>query len=141
MRELVFTTLILVAALATKAQTQEAVIELGDTLYFEQCTSTDYTYIDYYQKTRFEEDKFLADTATGINYYKGFFDTGDFDVHRMPCSMKGSYGIVKYMMQLKLEKIGAQVVFIAEIEPGKKAAYVLELAFTSGEVRWSPKLR
>ncbi|MFB1003250.1 MAG: hypothetical protein QMC70_03825 [Bacteroidia bacterium] len=141
MKELAITALILLTAIAADAQTQEVVLEIGDTLYFDQCSGDNYTYIDYFQKTRFEKDKPLHDTATGMNYYTNFFDTGDFDVHRMPCKMKGRYGIIKHMMQVELEEIGTQAVFITEIEKGKTAAYIIELAFSRGEVLWSPAPR
>ena len=141
MKEIAITVFILFTAIAADAQTQEMVLEIGDTLYFDQCTGENYTYIDYFQKTRFEGDPLRQDTATGMNYYTIFFDTGDFDVHRMPCNMEGKYGIIKHMMQVELEEIGTQAVFIAEIEKGKTAAYVLELAFSHGEVIWSPSPR
>ena len=141
MKQLAVTIFLLSTATVANAQTQEVVLEIGDTLYFDQCIGDNYAYIDYFQKTRFEEDKLLHDTATGIRYYKAFFDTGDFDVHRMPSNMKGRYGLIKHMMQVKLEEIGTQAVFIAEIEKGRTAAYVLELAFSQGEVIWSPSPR
>jgi len=141
MKKILSLILILLAAIAVKAQTQEAVVEIGDTLFFDQCAGENYKYIDYFQKTRFEVDKPLSDTATGFNYYRTFFDTGDFDVHRMPCEMAGKYGIIKHMMQVELEKIGKQIVFIAEIEKGKTAAYIVEPAFAQGEIVWSPAPR
>lgn len=141
MKELAITTLLLFTAILADAQAQEVVLELGDTLYFDQCSGDNYTYIDYFEKTRFEADPLRQDTATEANYYTNFFDTGDFDVHRMPCNMKGKYGIIKHMMQVELKEIGTQAVFIAEIEKGKTAAYVIELAFSRGEVIWSPSPR
>lgn len=141
MKKQIGTILIILAALAANAQATEVVVEIGDTLYFEACNGDNYTYIDYFQKTRFEEDKPLSDTATGLNYYNSFFNTGDFDVHRLPCNMRGKYGVIKHMMMVELETIGTKTVFIAEIEKGKTAAYILEDAFATVEVVWSPAPR
>lgn len=141
MKKTISTLLILMMAIAANAQTEEIVVEIGDSLYFDACSGDNYTYIDYFQKTRFEQDKPLSDTATGLNYYDTFFNTGDFDVHRLPCDMQGKYGVIKHMMMVDLENIGPKMIFLAEIEKGKSAAYIVEDAFATREVLWSPAPR
>ncbi|MBT6235875.1 MAG: hypothetical protein HOI49_07290 [Bacteroidetes bacterium] len=132
---------LMIGTLAASGQAQEVVIEIGDTIYFDEYKGDNYTYIDYYKKTRFETDKPLSDTATGWNFYNTFFNTGDFDVHRMSSTMKGKYGILKHIMAVQLEGGGTQMVFIAEVDKGKSAAYIVEPAFLTGEIVWSPAPR
>lgn len=142
MKKAVSTLFILLSVWVASAQApEEVVVHIGDTLYFGECSDVNYTYIDYYVKTRFEQDKPLSDTATSWHYYSRFFDTGDFDVKRLPCSMQSSYGIIKHLMMVEMENIGEKMIFIAEIEKGKSAAYILADAFASGEVLWSPALQ
>lgn len=126
---------------AARGQVAEVIVEIGDTLYFGACNGENYTYIDFFKKTRFEDDKPLSDTATSWNYYTTFFDTGDFDVNRMPCKKSGTYSIIKHMMMVQLRDDTSQMVFVAEVEKGKSAAYIMEPAFAAAEVIWSPILR
>ncbi len=131
----------IVLAVAAHGQVADVVVEIGDTLYFGACNGENYTYIDFFQKTRFEEDKPVSDTATSWNYYSTFFDTGDFDVNRMTCEKSGTYSIIKHMMMMQLQDNTSQMVFVAEVEKGKSAAYIIEPAFAAAEVIWSPTPR
>ena len=122
------------------AQQEEVEIKIQDTLYFNQCNSTSYQYIDYYKKTRFEE-KDTSDLTHIYNwdFYNAFFNTGDFDVLRLPCSMKGKYGIIKHIMSISNEKNKSQTVVIAMIENNISAAYITEKAFLNDELIYAPK--
>jgi hypothetical protein len=125
--------------LTASAQLQEAEIQIGDTLYFDVCDGDDYKFIDYYKKTRFETDTLDTDTISGWAFYKAFFNTGDFDVTRMPCELQGRYGIINHMM---VSKIGdaEKMVVVAVIEKGVSVAYIVEDAFSEGEVTYAPRL-
>ena len=122
------------------AQQEEVEIKIQDTLYFNQCNSTSYQYIDYYKKTRFEE-KDTVDLTYIYNwdFYNTFFSTGDFDVSRLPCSMNGKYGIIKHIMSISNEKNKSQTVVIAMIENNISAAYNTEKAFLNDELIYAPK--
>ena len=122
------------------AQQEEVEIKIQDTLYFNQCNSTSYQYIDYYKKTRFEE-KDTNDLTHIYNwdFYNAFFNTGDFDVSRLPCSMNGKYGIIKHIMSISNEEKKSQTVVIAMIENNISAAYITEKAFLNDELIYAPK--
>jgi hypothetical protein len=122
------------------AQQEEVEIKIQDTLYFNHCNSTSYQYIDYYKKTRFEE-KDTNDLTHIYNwdFYNTFFNTGDFDVSRLPCSMNGKYGIIKHIMSISNEEKKSQTVVIAMIENNISAAYITEKAFLNDELIYAPK--
>lgn len=122
------------------AQQEEVEIKIQDTLYFNRCNSTSYRYIDYYKKTRFEE-KDTNDLTHIYNwdFYNAFFNTGDFDVSRLPCSMNGKYGIIKHIMSISNEEKKSQTVVIAMIENNISAAYITEKAFLNDELIYAPK--
>ncbi len=121
------------------AQTEEVNLQIGDTLYFDACDGDNYTYIDYYKKTRFEKDTLDTDTISGWKFYNAFFETGDFDVTRMPCELKGQYGITNHIMLATIDDTEKMVV-IAVIEKGVSIAYIIEESFSIGEVVYAPKL-
>ena len=124
---------------STLAFAQEEVeIQFGDTLYFGQCDAEAYTYIDFYSKTRFELDSISYDSINGWDFYNRFFNTGDFDVSRLPKSFEGAYGIVKHMMSIEsTEGVWINIVIVM-IEDGKSAAYIVEDAFIEEEVIFAP---
>jgi hypothetical protein len=139
MNKIIITTLVLIAA-ATLARAQEDVqLQLGDTLYFANGEGDSYTYIDYYQKTRFEKEKVDFDSLYNWEFYNTFFGTGDFDVTRMPKSMKGRYGIIKHFMAVQDDAGKDRNVVIVMIENGVSAAYIVEEAFLNEEVLYAPK--
>ncbi len=117
---------------------EEVEIQYGDTLYFGQCEAEAYTYIDYYNKTRFELDSISFDTINGWDFYNRFFNTGDFDVSRLPKSFQGTYGIVKHMMSIENSEGDWINVVIVMIQDGKSAAYIVEEAFIEEEVIFAP---
>ena len=119
---------------------EEVEIKIQDTLYFNECNSISYKYIDYYKKTRFEE-KDTNDLTDMYNwdFYNAFFSTGDFDVSRLPCSMKGKYGIIKHIMSIHSEHNISKTVVIAMIENNISAAYITENAFLNDELIYAPK--
>ena len=130
---------ILAGSLTCTAQ-EEATLQIGDTLYFDVCSETNYKYIDYFKKTRFEKDTIQSDTLTGWNFYNRFFDTGDFDVKRMPCSFSGGYGIIKHFLSVESKTDGLpQTVVIVSIELGVSAAYITEAAFINEEILYAPR--
>lgn len=120
------------------AQTEEVELAVGDTLYFGVCDGEAYSYIDLYVKTRFEKDSISYDTLNNWEFYNRFFGSGDFDVTRLPCSYKNSYGIIKHMMSVQNKDGEWMNVVIAMIEDGKSAAYIVEDAFLNEEVLASP---
>jgi hypothetical protein len=121
------------------AQSENVEIQIGDTLYFDACEGDSYTYIDYYKKTRFEKDTLDTDTISGWEFYKAFFETGDFDITRMPCELKGKYGIINHIMISEVNDTEKMVV-IAVIAKGVSIAYIMEESFSLGEVTYAPKL-
>jgi hypothetical protein len=131
--------LITTAAFTANAQSEEVNLQIGDTFYFDVCEGENYTFIDYYKKTRFEKDTLNTDTIDGWAFYKAFFETGDFDVTRMPCALKGQYGIINHMMLATVDDAEKMIV-IAVIEKGVSIAYIIEDAFSNGEVVYAPKL-
>jgi hypothetical protein len=136
------TTLLLILScftLSANAQSQDVEIQIGDTLYFDVCEGDSYTFIDYYKKTRFEKDTLDTDTISGWEFYNTFFKTGDFDVTRMPCKLKGQYGIINHIMISEVDDVEKMVV-IAVIEKGVSIAYIMEESFSLGEVTYAPKL-
>jgi hypothetical protein len=122
-------------ALLANAQSEDVEIQIGDTLYFDACEGDSYTYIDYYKKTRFEKDTLDTDTISGWEFYKAFFETGDFDVTRMPCELKGKYDIM-----ISEVNDTEKMVVIAVIAKGVSIAYIMEESFSLGEVTYAPKL-
>ena len=128
------------SGVTTLAQQDEVEIKIQDTLYFNQCTADTYQFIDYYKKTRFNPND--TNDLTHLynwDFYNSFFNTGDFDVSRLPCSMNGQYGIVKHIMRISDEKKNGQTVVIAMIEKNVSAAYITEEAFLNDELIYAPK--
>ena len=124
----------------SSAQENEVEIRVQDTLYFDQCNTDSYQFIDYYKKTRFEtEDTINLNDLYNWDFYNTFFNTGDFDVSRLPCSMKGRYGIIKHIMTITDDKGENHTVVIAMIENNSSAAYITEEAFLNDELLYAPK--
>lgn len=124
----------------SSAQENEVEISVQDTLYFDQCNTDSYQFIDYYKKTRFEtEDTISLNDLYNWDFYNTFFNTGDFDVSRLPCSMKGRYGIIKHIMTITDDKGENHTVVIAMIENNSSAAYIMEEAFLNDELLYAPK--
>lgn len=124
----------------SSAQENEVEIRVQDTLYFDQCNTDSYQFIDYYKKTRFEtEDTISLNDLYNWDFYNTFFNTGDFDVSRLPCSMKGRYGIIKHIMTITDDKGENHTVVIAMIENNSSAAYITEEAFLNDELLYAPK--
>jgi hypothetical protein len=124
----------------SSAQENEVEIRVQDTLYFDQCNTNSYQFIDYYKKTRFEtEDTISLNDLYNWDFYNTFFNTGDFDVSRLPCSMKGRYGIIKHIMTITDDKGENHTVVIAMIENNSSAAYIMEEAFLNDELLYAPK--
>jgi len=124
----------------SSAQENEIEIRVQDTLYFDQCNTDSYQFIDYYKKTRFEtEDTISLNDLYNWDFYNTFFNTGDFDVSRLPCSMKGRYGIIKHIMTITDDKGENHTVVIAMIENNSSAAYITEEAFLNDELLYAPK--
>lgn len=124
----------------SSAQENEVEISVQDTLYFDQCNTDSYQFIDYYKKTRFEtEDTISLNDLYNWDFYNTFFNTGDFDVSRLPCSMKGRYGIIKHIMTITDDKGENHTVVIAMIENNSSAAYITEEAFLNDELLYAPK--
>lgn len=124
----------------SSAQENEVEIRVQDTLYFDQCNTDSYQFIDYYKKTRFEtEDTISLNDLYNWDFYNTFFNTGDFDVSRLPCSMKGHYGIIKHIMTITDDKGENHTVVIAMIENNSSAAYITEEAFLNDELLYAPK--
>lgn len=124
----------------SSAQENEVEIRVQDTLYFDQCNTDSYQFIDYYKKTRFEtEDTISLNDLYNWDFYNTFFNTGDFDVSRLPCSMKGRYGIIKHIMTITDDKGENHTVVIAMIENNSSAAYIMEEAFLNDELLYAPK--
>lgn len=124
----------------SSAQENEVEIRVQDTLYFDQCNTDSYQFIDYYKKTRFEtEDTISLNDLYNWDFYNTFFNTGDFDVSRLPCSMKGRYGIIKHIMTITDDKGENHTVVIAMIENNSSAAYISEEAFLNDELLYAPK--
>mgnify|MGYP001057532291 FL=1 len=124
----------------SSAQENEVEIRVQDTLYFDQCNTDSYQFIDYYKKTRFEtKDTISLNDLYNWDFYNTFFNTGDFDVSRLPCSMKGRYGIIKHIMTITDDKGENHTVVIAMIENNSSAAYITEEAFLNDELLYAPK--
>lgn len=124
----------------SSAQENEVEIRVQDTLYFDQCNTDSYQFIDYYKKTRFETDDTISlNDLYNWDFYNTFFNTGDFDVSRLPCSMKGRYGIIKHIMTITDDKGENHTVVIAMIENNSSAAYITEEAFLNDELLYAPK--
>jgi len=88
---------------------------------------------------RFENDSVDFDTTEGWFFYNTYFDSGDFDVSRMPCSLSGSFGIIKHMMEVTDQEGNQQTVVIVLIDHGNAAAYIVADAFLSEEILYAPK--
>lgn len=139
----IFLGIVLLFNLTLHAQ-QDAEISVGDTLYFTECKGDAFTYIDLYKKSRIDpNDTFNYDNLTDWDFYNTFFAMGDFDVTRLPCSYKNQYGIIKHIMAIEKPTGGEeppmiQTVVIVMIEKGLSAAYIIEEAFTEGEIALEP---
>lgn len=119
--------------------TEEVQLSIGDTLFFDNCNGENYQYIDFYKKTRFEGDKVDYDTLNGEEFYAHFFNTGDFDVTRLPCSFKNSYGTIKHMMTVDVQDGQRRNIIVLMVENGVTAAHVVEEAFINEEVLYVPR--
>ena len=124
-------------SLASFAQ-DEAEIQIGDTIYFGECTGENYNYIDLYVKTRFELDSISYDTITEWAFYNRFFTTGDFSASRLPCSYAGQHAVIKHMMSVEDENGVWHNVVMAMIIDGSSVAYIIEEAFMEGEIVLDP---
>ncbi len=123
------------------AQAQNEVeIQIGDTLYFGACEGESFEYIDLYVKTRFEDSTEVDfNKLIEWDFYNTFFETGDFDIRRLPCSYSGKYGIIKHMMGVVDEDENYHTVVIVMIESGKSVGYIIEQAFDAEELIFAPK--
>ncbi len=125
------------------AQQQEAEIQVQDTLFFSDCNGSSFKYIDFYKKSRIEEgDTFNYDTLFFWDFYNTFFELGDFDVSRLPCSFKNDFAIVKHIMALKPTDGSSEepkTIVIAMFPDKISAAYIIEDAFVEGEIIFVPK--
>lgn len=132
-------TLLLACSLVSFAQSEEeALLEVGDTIYFGECVGVSYQYIDLYVKTRFELDSISYDSLDGWAFYNRFFNDGDFDVSRLPCSYRGQYGVIKHLMAVRDEDDNWVNVVVVMIEDGRSVGYIIENAFES-EIIYVPK--
>ena len=131
---------VIVIHIAVSAQVEKEVqIKIHDTIYFDACQGDVYEHIDLYKKTRFEQDTLDFDSVDGEAFYDAFFNTGDFDVARLPCFYSGSYGVIKHITAV-IDDTGIEyTVIIAMIENGVSAAYMLGDAFMTEEVLYAPK--
>lgn len=134
-----FYLILFITASSTLFAQEEVEINIGDSLYFADCDSGQYDYIDLYVKTRFEKDSISYDTLNGWAFYNRFFNTGDFDVSRLPCRYEGSYGVIKHMMSVKNNEDQWVNVVIVMIKDGKSVGYIVEEAFIREEVIYAPK--
>ena len=139
MRRILNLVLIMFAVFSYANAQEDVDISINDTLYFDVCDGESFKYIDYYKKSRFENDSVDFDTTQGWFFYNTYFDSGDFDVSRMPCSLSGSYGIIKHMMTATDPEGNQQTVVIVLIDHGNAAAYIIEQAFMSEEILYAPK--
>lgn len=122
------------------AQQNEVEIKIQDTLFFNECNTDTYQFIDYYKKTRFDPNDTIDLTQLyNWDFYNSFFNTGDFDVSRLPCSMKGQYGVIKHIMRITDEKNNNHTIVITMIENNVSAAYITEGAFLNDELIYAPK--
>lgn len=138
LKNIIFLALLSTLAINTQAQ-QYAEIEVGDTLYFAPCDGESYKYMDLYKKSRIDpRDTFNYDLLDNWDFYNTFFEFGDFDVSRVPCEYQKNYGIVKHIMAVEVpdgtEPPPMQTIVVIMIEYGLSAAYLIESAFTEGEV-------
>ena len=109
-------------------------------MFFNECNTDTYQFIDYYKKTRFDPNDTIDLTQLyNWDFYNSFFNTGDFDVSRLPCSMKGQYGVIKHIMRITDEKNNNHTIVIAMIENNVSAAYITEGAFLNDELIYAPK--
>lgn len=138
MRKL-FILIITLLSFGVQAQ-QYAEIEVGDTLYFAPCNGESYQYMDLYKKSRIDpRDTFNYDVLNDWEFYNTFFEFGDFDVSRVPCEYQYNFGIIKHIMAVEIPDSTAstpptQTIVIVMIEYGLSAAYLVENAFSEGEV-------
>ena len=116
----------------------EAEIHIGDTVYFGECSGSNFSYVDLYVKTRFEQDSISYDTINEWAFYNRFFNTGDFNVSRLPCEYEGKSAVIKHMMSIEDENGQWHSVIIAMIVDGSSAAWITEDAFAEGEVMLTP---
>lgn len=78
------------------SQESEREIQPGDTVFLSPCTHGQYTYIDLYKKTRWEDSSYL--NLEGDAFYQAYFKQGDFDVSRLPCGLH-TYAIIREIRQ------------------------------------------
>lgn len=60
-------------------------VQVNDSIFIGDCPKTGYTYVQYYQKTRFPNPNAQYNKVTGDDFYEYFFLDGDFDVKPLPC--------------------------------------------------------
>lgn len=140
MRMLTIALLFVLNGTVLAQEENEVELQIGDTLYFSTCTGQAYQYMDLYVKTRFELDSISYDSLNGWEFYNRFFNKGDFDVKRMPCSYQDRYGIIKHMFAITDEMGEVHNIIIAMIRDGSSAAYIVEQAFEE-ELIFAPAKR
>lgn len=132
--------LVIIPALALHAQDEEypeVELTIGDTLIFGDCKGDNYSYIDLYTKTRFEETDLTYDSLSGEGFYDYFFSTGDFDIRRLPCNFAQTKCIITAVNTFTDDKGNQRMVIFATIVAGEKVAWIeAEPAFEAGEVLW-----
>jgi len=140
LRSILILTAFLMIHTSVSAQVEKEVqIKIHDTLYFDACQGDVFEHIDLYKKTRFEQDTVDFVSINGQDFYDAFFNTGDFDVARLPCSYSGSYGVIKHIMAVQGDNGIEQTVIVAMIENGVSAAYMFGDVFMTKEVLYAPK--
>lgn len=136
-----YITLLLFMCIGARAHAQQQDVELhpGDTLTFEGCGENNFEYIDHYIKTRYTDSASMQyDSKEMWEFYNTFFTDGDFDFHRLPCSYEGKKAVIKHMMAVETDTGEYQTIVLAMFDD-KTVAYIIDEAFSSGEVVYIPK--
>ncbi len=137
MKHLIITLCMLFCMHVSKANTADSSrsVQVGDSVMISVCPAKGYTYLQYYQKTRFTNINATYNKTTGEDFYEYFFLDGDFDAKALPCSYGGKkYRIISIRTMVDKNTGADRPVMFLDLGPNTVAWVELNGAVEAVEV-------
>jgi len=102
----------------SRAQKRDINIVVGDSLVLNRCSNKDigFLHIDIVVKTRWVNRGLTYNKETGEGFYDYFFNEGDFDSKRLPCSYAGRKFRIANIQQYNNDDGSTRTVIIGQID-------------------------
>lgn len=137
MKHLIITLCMLFCMHVSKANTADSSrsVQVGDSVMISVCPAKGYTYLQYYQKTRFTNINATYNKTTGEDFYEYFFLDGDFDAKALPCTYGGKkYRIISIRTMVDKNTGADRPVMFLDLGPNTVAWVELNGAVEAVEV-------